>query len=398
MHCSSFYQLPLRDMFVRRVLWNMPKIKPEAYRQDPPDQTLPESPQIPPLTPPILNVSTQHAESPIAHSKRRKRTRTESPKREIVPKMDIVREHDAVSLDEPSVPLDVLSPSVSVPSTKQLNAVESMQWVPVPASSSKEKLKELQEYLKQDPYACRFCGDTFCRDPTWGDPYLVSCAKCDAKYHSFCVENKPSKAPWRCYKCQHAPRPGLSSILDNNPSVLCQFCHTQSPGIAGRLVEYGGLGETASNHVHENCAFYSKGVIKKDDQWYGLHTAVRESHFTKCSFCHKKGASIPCDFPKCRKLVHYVCAKQNECYLVESNQQHLYCDQHMETVLKNPEILSPSSKIPSLQIPPSSPHPKSPEISTVPQSNKKKSTRKNSKRKLSSVPDDEDGSLSCQVL
>jgi hypothetical protein len=47
-------------------------------------------------------------------------------------------------------------------------------------------------------------------------------------------------------------------------------------------VEYGERGNTR-NFVHENCAFYSKGVVKREDQWFGLHTAVRESHFTVCS-------------------------------------------------------------------------------------------------------------------
>jgi len=357
-------------MFMRRALWNTPKIKPEDFRPEPQDQTLPESPQLPPLTPPTPLLDPQ-----IVYSKRRKRQRTE-PNSDTAPK----RKHSA--LYKPKAELKQLEHGVV------RSKVEEMQWVPVPTSSSKEQVTELFELLKRDPELCRLCGDTFCRDPTWGDPYLVSCAKCDGKYHSFCVDNRPTKNAWRCYKCQHGPRPGLSTRLDDDPTVSCQFCNKQSPGVAGRLVEYGDRGDTRK-FVHENCAFYSKGVTKREDQWFGLHTAVRESHFAKCSFCQKKGASIPCDFPKCRKLFHYICAKHNECYVVEGSSQHLFCDQHMETVLKSPDMLHATSKAqPSFQIPP----PSSPDI-YVPQS-KKKSTRA---KRLSGVPDGEDDTPSIQV-
>lgn len=267
--------------------------------------------------------------------------------------------------------------------------------MPVPQTSSKEKLKDIHELLRQDPNLCRLCGDSFCRDPTWGDPYLVDCTKCGCKFHSFCVDCKPDRPQqWRCYKCQHSPKPLLVTISDGDPSLLCQFCHRTSSGkLAGRLVGYGGLGDTGSNYVHENCAFYSKGVTKREDQWFGLHSAVRESHLTKCSFCQKKGASIPCDFPKCRKLFHYLCAKHNECFWVENNSQRLYCDQHMECILKNPDMLQSTPKVTPF-IPPAS---SSPEV-VVPQANGKKKQQK--KRKRPSVPDDdgeEDTSLSCQV-
>lgn len=365
-------------MFIRRVLWNMPKIKPEDYRQDTQDQILPGSPPIPPLTPPTLS---SHVEQPIVHSKRRKRARTDLPKQEIeTPKEELTE------LEIPKVEHGV----------GRTNKREGGPlWVPVPLSSSKEQLKELHDFLQQDPFACRACGDLFCRDPTWGDPYLISCAKCESKYHSFCVDNKHSKAPWRCYKCQHAPRPVISDVPDDNPATLCQFCNRQSPDVAGKLVVYGGLGDTTSqsNFVHENCAFYSKGVTKREDQWFGLHTAVRESNFTKCSFCHKKGASIHCNYSKCRKLFHYPCAKQSQCFTIDGDlQQHLYCDQHIQ---KNPAVNA--TKIPSFQVP------LSPE--SIAQNKKKllssSSSRKKVNKRQASVPDgdsEDDSSLSCQVL
>lgn len=295
-----------------------------------------------------------------------------------------------------------------------------MLWVAVPPASAREKVQELCELLKRDPNVCRACGDTFCRDPTWGDPYLIGCSKCGSKWHSFCVDTKPGKAGWRCYKCQHAPKPVLVTRPDDDPSILCQFCHRTSKGkLAGRLLAYGGLGDT-TNYVHENCAFYSKGVTKKDDQWFGLHSAVRESHLTKCSFCHKKGASIPCDFPKCRKLFHYLCAKHNECYMVlDPDTQRLFCDQHMESVLRNPDMITAPKSNPSssststssssststststsssFQIPPTPTSPDS--IVAVPQANGKKKLVTRKSRRKASVPDEdgeEDNSPSCQV-
>ena len=120
---STFYHVPLRDMFLRRVLLNMPKIKPEDFKQEPQDQTLPESPQIPPMTPP----TPQPTEQQIIYSKRRKRPRAE-PKLDIAsPKMEKKKANT----------LKVVKP---VEHAVVRNKVEEMQWVPVPASSSKEQV------------------------------------------------------------------------------------------------------------------------------------------------------------------------------------------------------------------------------------------------------------------
>lgn len=168
-------------MFVRRVLWNTPKINPKDFRTESQDQTLPESPQLPPLTPPPTPLADH-----IAYSKRRKRPRTASKLGDASPKPEKKRS--------------------GAPKIERKHAVARSKHVPLPECSSVEQVKGLIELLQREQDLCRLCADPFCRDQTWGDPYLISCAKCEANYHSFCASDDIStKDEWQCYKCQNTP-------------------------------------------------------------------------------------------------------------------------------------------------------------------------------------------------
>jgi hypothetical protein len=249
------------------------------------------------------------------------------------------------------------SPKCDPPSDDQKNV-----WERVPQTSSKDKQAILLKRLDKDPKTCRLCADTFCKDETYGDPHLIRCVGCGDHYHTFCINNKPMKNDkWKCYKCSGLQPPKIPIVNDTNPNLCCLLCQRPNKGIEGRLIgPFRSLGDTTNNFIHENCAFYSKGVVKINDRWYCLPSAVRNSHQMKCSFCNKKGASIPCDFQKCRKIFHYGCAKRNGCAVVTdtTGMQQLFCDKHVEAAkIHGPLGAKGEESTPPLVIPDSPPSP-----------------------------------------
>jgi hypothetical protein len=273
------------------------------------------------------------------------------------------------SPESPSTPVAIRSrrkrqrmdqqPKPNIEGNKSIDSSSNIKLenLSIPDSSSPTKIQALANKLR-DPTVCRLCADTFCRDETKGDPHLISCAKCGDKYHTFCADVKPSKAlTWECYKCTGVQPPSMRPFTAPNPALICALC--QQPDKTGMLEgtligPFHSLSDISRNYVHENCAFYSKGVVKIHDKWYCLPSAVRMSHTAKCSFCREKGASIPCDFAKCRRTFHFRCAKTNGCFTEDyaTGIQQLYCEKHNEYLQKHPNYATQSKESKGEDVPP----------------------------------------------
>jgi hypothetical protein len=100
--------------------------------------------------------------------------------------------------------------------------------------------------------------------------------------------------------------------LEDSPSrnITCEFCLKKGARkISGRLLHirnnYWG---------HVNCIYWSKGVYEIDDGiLVNVPQILSKVKLYKCSFCRKFGATIICDFKKCGKYYHYICAQAKQC-------------------------------------------------------------------------------------
>jgi len=241
------------------------------------------------------------------------------------------------------------------------NVEDKQRQTDTPESSSKQLQQSLFDELKNDANMCNLCADTFCRDETYGDPHLVACSQCRRKYHTFCVSQEKGEE-WICGEC-HPLAPTLKMHhLPPESTKICKLCgaNRTEKGDEGALIgPYPGIGDTSQNYFHEKCAFYSKRVVKIHQRWYRIQSAVRDSHIMRCAFCDKKGASVPCGFPKCRKIFHYPCAQVNGCCINDKESQKQYCRRHFDDLLHTPP--------PLVMSPPPSPKKKLKEVSNLDQ-------------------------------
>ncbi|KAI1895998.1 hypothetical protein AGOR_G00090280 [Albula goreensis] len=85
--------------------------------------------------------------------------------------------------------------------------------------------------------------------------------------------------------------------------------------------------EAREHWIHEACAVWTSGVFLVAGRLYGLEEARSEAARTSCSKCQDVGASISCCSQGCLQKLHYVCAKETGCLLLEESFS-LKCAKH----------------------------------------------------------------------
>ncbi|XP_015906577.1 uncharacterized protein [Parasteatoda tepidariorum] len=79
--------------------------------------------------------------------------------------------------------------------------------------------------------------------------------------------------------------------------------------------------------VHEECAAWSKNIYLFGHRLRGLEETVLQAVDKQCSRCKFPGASLSCGVDNCPELYHYLCARDDWCYMDEDSYT-IYCPQH----------------------------------------------------------------------
>ncbi|NWT18307.1 PHF11 protein, partial [Vireo altiloquus] len=92
----------------------------------------------------------------------------------------------------------------------------------------------------------------------------------------------------------------------------CAFC---SEGEAGSIMYIATEGDIAA---HEDCLLFSSGFVESEDPnpenlgiRFDVASVLKECKRGKrlmCNFCRKKGATVGCEDPACRRSYHFFCA------------------------------------------------------------------------------------------
>ncbi|XP_074158557.1 histone-lysine N-methyltransferase SETDB2-like [Sminthopsis crassicaudata] len=106
--------------------------------------------------------------------------------------------------------------------------------------------------------------------------------------------------------------------------------------------------------AHQNCLLYSSGLVESESDHPYLNDEDR--HFDvelvkeeiirgkklKCSFCHKKGATVGCDIKKCSKNYHFFCARKDQATMEldeDGGTYRVFCPKH--ALRKSNRVLPP---------------------------------------------------------
>ncbi|XP_031817309.1 histone-lysine N-methyltransferase SETDB2 [Sarcophilus harrisii] len=106
--------------------------------------------------------------------------------------------------------------------------------------------------------------------------------------------------------------------------------------------------------AHQNCLLYSSGLVESESDYPYLSDEDR--HFNvelvkeeiirgkklKCSFCHKKGATVGCDIKKCSKNYHFFCATKDQATMQldeDGGTYRVFCSKH--ALRKSNRVLPP---------------------------------------------------------
>ncbi|GFX68629.1 retinoic acid-induced protein 1 [Trichonephila clavipes] len=90
-----------------------------------------------------------------------------------------------------------------------------------------------------------------------------------------------------------------------------------------------GMVDNKEFWVHEECAAWSKTVYLFGHRLRGLEETVLKAVDKLCSRCKFPGASLSCAKDNCPELYHYLCARDNWCYMDEETYT-IYCPQHKQ--------------------------------------------------------------------
>ncbi|XP_014443762.1 PHD finger protein 11 isoform X2 [Tupaia chinensis] len=129
---------------------------------------------------------------------------------------------------------------------------------------------------------------------------------------------------------QHStPQPtGVFQVAEKMVKRTCALCPKD--------VEYSVLYFAQSENMaaHENCLLYSAALVEYEDHDPFNHDRnfdvesvkkeIQRGRNLKCTFCHKRGATVGCDLKFCRKKYHFFCAKKDHAYLHTDATQGIY--------------------------------------------------------------------------
>ena len=84
--------------------------------------------------------------------------------------------------------------------------------------------------------------------------------------------------------------------------------------------------------VHEQCALWSADMYHSDAQsrplLASLGAALRRGLGIACSACHRKGATVSCVYPLCKKVFHVGCAVSAHCHMDSAARWCTACPEH----------------------------------------------------------------------
>uniref|UniRef100_A0A8C5QY28 G2/M-phase specific E3 ubiquitin protein ligase n=1 Tax=Leptobrachium leishanense TaxID=445787 RepID=A0A8C5QY28_9ANUR len=124
------------------------------------------------------------------------------------------------------------------------------------------------------------------------------------------------------------------TATSSSMSLSCVLCGRQDdcPEKYGEKKTYQEHGLT----LHYNCLLLSSGIWQRGDENQGIYgflvkdikKEVNRAKKLNCCICKRRGASIGCVVPKCRRSYHYPCGIEKECIFQFIESFRSYCWDH----------------------------------------------------------------------
>ncbi|XP_032150507.1 PHD finger protein 11 isoform X2 [Sapajus apella] len=130
---------------------------------------------------------------------------------------------------------------------------------------------------------------------------------------------------------------GVFQVAEKMEKRTCALCPKD--------VEYNILYFAQSENIaaHENCLLYSSGLVEYEDHdplnldrsfdVESVKKEIQRGRKLKCTFCHKRGATVGCDLKACNKNYHFFCAKKDHAVPKSDGARGIYklfCQQHAQ--------------------------------------------------------------------
>lgn len=118
-----------------------------------------------------------------------------------------------------------------------------------------------------------------------------------------------------------------------NKFLTCEFCgRNGARRLSGRLINLKN-----ETWAHVNCAVRSKGVFETaEGNLLNVQQILNKVKNFKCFLCRKTGATITCEFKKCGKNYHFICALVKQSVFTKSGKFYcLKCSNSKEEILTN---------------------------------------------------------------
>ena len=112
---------------------------------------------------------------------------------------------------------------------------------------------------------------------------------------------------------------------------LCDFCQSSQP-----VLPCDQLYRIEDISAHYFCLLFSSGLGQSGDEKEGvkgflpadIRRELRRGSRLKCVFCKKKGATVGCAEPSCKKSYHSTCGARHDCLLQYFGQFKSLCSKH----------------------------------------------------------------------
>jgi len=112
---------------------------------------------------------------------------------------------------------------------------------------------------------------------------------------------------------------------------LCDFCQSSQPVLPCDL-----LYKIEDISAHYFCLLFSSGLGQAGEEKEGvkgflpvdIRKELRRGSRLKCVFCKKKGATVGCAEPSCKKSYHTTCGARHDCLLQYFGQFKSLCSKH----------------------------------------------------------------------
>ena len=127
-----------------------------------------------------------------------------------------------------------------------------------------------------------------------------------------------------------------SIVLDEGE---CDFCMTETSILSCDL-----LYRVEDINSHYFCLLFSSGLGQRGEEGEGvkgflpadIRKEIRRGSRLKCVFCKKKGATVGCAEPTCKKTYHLTCGSQHDCLMQYFGQFKSMCSRHRDLRTSKP--------------------------------------------------------------